>query len=64
MSKWKGAPSWAKYHTIDADGAKKWHEVKPKPYNLGLGWLEGEGRTSFAISEPNWETMIEERPND
>lgn len=58
---WKDAPEWARYLTMDRDGAWKWHMGVPIVYKDS--WVSGSFSRHASYSDViDWEESEEARP--
>lgn len=60
---WRGAPEWANFLAMDADG--EWHWFEYFPEELNVEWAEPIGRVTEAGyfgDWPDWQKSLEASP--
>lgn len=60
---WRYSPEWARYTAMDADGAWRWYQDKPRPSIRDMLW-ESSGKTErvqiFMSETALWLSTLEE----
>ncbi len=63
MNKQKDWPEWANYKTVDLDGRRIWHELKPHTGVNAMWFSNGMTRTAGPLCN-NWRDSLERRLKD